>query len=387
MSRPCFLVPGILGSELHTEAGPFFGTELWLGYGRLAAGQFRRLGLATDGVSPHPEFGQLCTPGLPLPAFYGMLSRELRRQLPNREVIDWGYDWRLRIETTGEQLATAIRVRATPADPAEIVAHSQGGLLARVAWRSLVQTGQTSLVRRIVSLGTPWNDGSYAAAVLWAGDDPELVFLYIVSSGVSLLRHWTGSLFGFPSLEGLVQVTATWPAVYELLPPPLPHVTSPPDPDRGELYVLANWPVNRGIDGAHLLHAGGAWRLILNDPASQPPNDVLTCIAGEGWGTPVGIRDPSLLGQDHCLRGTFEGDGRVPLHSALAPGGRNVIVRSQHGDIILHPTVLESIGEWVSEPRAPAPPADPVHLGARMPPTTFAPLGPIAIPHRDVFDC
>lgn len=387
MSRPCYLLPGILGSQLLTAPPLIGGTELWLGVVRLALGEFKQLGLADDGITPHPLHGVQCSPGLPLPEFYGPLVRALIAGLPDREVIPWGYDWRLRIEGVGEVLAGNIRSRASPAEPAEIVAHSQGGLVARCAWRSLVQSGETSLVRRIVSLGTPWHDGSYAAAVLWSGQDPQFVQLYLATAATHILRNPGIDQFGFPSFAGLLSVTATWPAVYELLPPPFVFPASPSDPHRVELYGLANWPPEFGIKGNHLQHAGGAWRLIMNSPSSTPPTNVLTCVAGTGFTTPVALSNPNLLGRPHSLSNITDGDGRVSVVSASGPAGRTIIVQSGHGDMIVHPTVLSEVATWVNEERLPAPPPPPVHLGPRVMPVLAAPIGDKAHPAEDPHDC
>lgn len=387
MSRPLYVVPGILGSQLLAPLPPFGVQELWLSYARLALGEFQAMTLAPDGVSPHPEFGLPCTPALPLPGYYTRLAVQLQRDLPTREVIPWGYDWRLRLETTGEQLAEAIRARASPAEPAEVVAHSQGGLLARVMWRSLVRTGQTSLVRRIVSLGTPWNDGSYAVAVLWSYGDPQFIQLYAASSTVATIRAIPFFAPGFPSLSGLVKVTATWPAIYELLPPPVPFHASPPDPARLSVYAVSSWPADRGISETHLAHAAGPWRELLNDPASTPPPDVLTVVAGTGYETPVTLDRPELLGEKFALGTTTDGDGRVSSVSALGPGGAAYAVQSGHGDLIENRWILENVSSWVDEVRAPAPPPEPETIGRPEPLTMTAPLGFLNVGYPDLADC
>lgn len=375
MARPLYVVPGILGSEMR-EVPSVHGPTLWLNVVRLALGQFRLLALADDGVSPLPGVGGDCFPGFPIDFAYGQLISRLSAELPDRSVVPFGYDWRKRIELVGDQLAQTIRDRATVADPAEIVAHSQGGLVARCAWRSLVLSGHSSLVRRIVSLGTPWHDGSYAACLLWHFNDEQFVQLYAVGAAT---RIATGGLvpgqMGYASLNDLVKVTATWPSLYELLPP-LRESALVADPNRSAIYDVDTWPEERGISAAHLAHAAGPWLELLDSAESTPPPHVLTCVAGRGFGTPEVLRDPSILGRYEAFKGTFEGDGRVTVQSALGPGGRTFVGNSGHGDLLIQPWVLDQVAEWVQEERSqPAPPAPVVVDQSRTVATLPPPVG------------
>lgn len=121
-------------------------------------------------------------PGLhgiePYTALLRRLSDEVA--IDPRAVGEFAYDWRLSVEHNGKLLARrcsehldhwrAVVTSAGYADPAEVrivlVAHSMGGLVARYATE--VENART-LVRRIVTLGTPYFGAVKAVQMLATG--------------------------------------------------------------------------------------------------------------------------------------------------------------------------------------------------------------------------
>jgi hypothetical protein len=113
---------------------------------------------------------------------YTALLRRLREEaaIDPRAVGEFAYDWRLSVEHNGKLLARrctehldnwrAVVGSAGYADPAEVrvvlVAHSMGGLVARYATE--VENAR-SLVRRIVTLGTPYFGAVKAVQMLATG--------------------------------------------------------------------------------------------------------------------------------------------------------------------------------------------------------------------------
>src|SRR5262245_2621457 len=168
----CYVLPGFFGSAL--ESGPHqFGRRLWVNSTRLVIGEWRGLRLAEDGVSPAPEGGQALISGVPLEGYQDSLVGALRSQLGPKgyDVVVYAYDWRLRLRRAGHDLAQRIRAEASSDSPASIVAHSQGGLVARAAYADLAATGQAGLVRRIITIGTP-HRGTYRGVKIFAREDP-----------------------------------------------------------------------------------------------------------------------------------------------------------------------------------------------------------------------
>jgi hypothetical protein len=214
-----YFVPGIAGTQLNGPAP----TELnyWANYTELALGGLIALELAADGVSPASPCGVALTPGLPLSAYYGSAMTGLQQQLGSQYVVvPWGYDWRQDLLTTGQQLAAAILAQATAATPAVIVAHSAGGLVARVAWSVLVAADQTDLVQRIITLGTP-HQGSYSVVQLFSyGNSTFLALGTLAAIAASVLAALLvpGPVCSAVSIVELLAVVATWPSMYQLLP-------------------------------------------------------------------------------------------------------------------------------------------------------------------------
>lgn len=363
-----YLLPGLLGSEM-LNPHPVLPDAVWASWTRLALCHFFYLELAADGVSPAPITGRPCTPGRPLPDYYQPLAVDLRAGLGQLgyQVIDYGYDWRKTAVTTGVQLAAEIASTSSPADPAVIVAHSQGGLIARSAWFQLGLLGRQSHLRRIITLGTP-HRGSYGVPVAWSLDDPQLMQLAVVKNLVTLGGKYVPGFEDRPwvSTADLVRALSTWPGLYELLPL-LDSQAAHDDPDRERLYTASNWPPDRGISQDWLDYARGPWRTFLLDPASMPPANVLVCVSGNGVNTPARLARPDYLGQARAFEFTELGDGRVTADSALAPNAYPVVGSALHSDLPLSQWVRDGCIRWAPLDLGPPPPPPEVIRGPVVP--------------------
>ncbi|MCI0464549.1 MAG: hypothetical protein L0Z62_47065, partial [Gemmataceae bacterium] len=322
-------------------------------------------------------------------------ANHLRTQLgPDWRVTPWPFDWTLSARVSGHQLARRILADA-PAHPdgAYLVCHSFGGLVARVAWRTLgegavqVPAGSQGHVRRIVTLGTP-HLGSYDPAGVWTERENDVLNLVVLKLGVGPVPKLPGSGSIFRAQVLLVYETiASWPSGVELLRFNQP--TDAADPFRAILYDAHTWaPALAPPSQTLLTYARDDWQAWMNAPAAMPPADVLVCVAGEGIQTRTrvqlgGRRTPAWiewatslvpgLHLDRAVRQsqlpTFstsdQGDGRVALDSALVPGRRQLVVQGEHGRLQDHPTILARVVEWLTEAPAPAPqperPAGPPH--------------------------
>lgn len=301
------VVPGISGSELHTVSGyyPWSGLRVWVGYAALAAGAWRVLGLAPDGVSPESVLYPAIRGGGPVLDFYADLVRYLHQA--GYHVVSPPVDWRGTIARDGARLAeTILEVGATA--PVLIVAHSRGGLVVRSALQQLGSTAVSHYVARVVALGCP-HLGSLAAAALLGGWQQTLLLLYHLLSTISVVWSPTN-----PILD-LVRIVRTWPGVYGLLPSPA--ATWLPAEDRVALYTPAWWTAGGAAVSADWLSASlAAWGSLAAPPAGLSWVDVV------GYGTPTPsaltaapITRPGSLAQD------LDGDGTVPVASARYPGG------------------------------------------------------------------
>jgi hypothetical protein len=267
-----------------------------------------------------------------------------------------GYDWRLDVAQTGGDLAQRIRRETPPDNPCSIVAHSLGGLVARLAWRSLVSTGQSGLVRRIVTLGTPhW--GSYGAVRIWSLDSELVTQLFYLSLAVG----WTGALNGpfngghIWSPAQIAALVSSWPSVYWTLPSLLA-----PDADGDPLRVAiyeGGWPADRGVDQVWASRATGSFQPQLAAAMSMPPLAVMTTVAGTGSPTVQRLRSADLLGSPAAYLVSGDGDGQVASSSAWLDMTAQLEIMGAHGDL---PVIASGIGGAADVILAERPPPAPI---------------------------
>ena len=218
---PVVVVHGILGARLQRAMD---GREVWPGgFWRLLTHDYRDLALpinpeslepVDDGITAYDFFDRAAGAD-----FYGKLLATLNG--PGGYVTDDGtgsmgdcyhfyYDWRQDLVATAARLDDFIEeIRRRHGDPdlrVDIVAHSMGGLVVRYFIRygsedvlddprPVPTLAGDAKVRRVVLLATP-NFGSISG----------------------LQRALMGARVGLASIDP--EVSATWPAMYQLLPNP-----------------------------------------------------------------------------------------------------------------------------------------------------------------------
>jgi len=126
---------------------------------------------------------------------YARLKLQLR--IDGRDAHFHFYDWRLGLDEVGAQLASRI---AAEGRPVTIIAHSMGGLVARMAARML----PNRLVRKLIMLGTP-NEGSFAAVQALRGTYPFVRKMALLDR-----RHSADQL--------AERVFGSFPGLYHMLP-------------------------------------------------------------------------------------------------------------------------------------------------------------------------
>jgi hypothetical protein len=336
---------------------------VWIDLTVLMLGKVGEMRLAPDGSSPGPPDGVQLSPTGVVGPYCGFPTTILGTQLILRDYATrtHPWDWRKTVYPAGVGLATRIRQEVRPEEPCTIVAHSAGGLVARAAWTELGLTGQTNLIRRIITCGTPhW--GSYTVVAFWSGS----------SQTIDLLRHANQVLgyntfgrapdiFGYRYLEPIdyQRLALTWPGFYDTLPV-LGAPDAANDPNRAALYDAANWPEEARPQQAWLDWSRdhtGPW---LRSAASQPPSDVLTCLSGGGKAVPGALADPGRLGQPGALGGYVDGDGAVTLASAELATGVSTRYVIDHENFLATLSNNGDLVGYVVEERTPAPPPPPV---------------------------
>jgi triacylglycerol esterase/lipase EstA (alpha/beta hydrolase family) len=321
-----FVLPGILGSNLKAD-----GHRIWLGL-RLIGG-LDRLAYqegGADGVLPDG----------PISLVYGKLIEHLAA---THEVRPFAFDWRRPIEEEAQRLAEAVEAalaeRQATRQPVRIIAHSMGGLVARTMQIVAPKTWERMMAHegaRLVMLGTP-NGGSYAPMQVLSGDDTFGNALAAFGSPLAD-RRARMLMAGMPGLLQLqaglrekgLDKSGTWAQLAA---------------DDYQRVQANNWwhrHAGEALDAAYewgvpsdaVLAQAVALREKLDD---QRDNVLprwaakLLLVVGRAKSTPVDYRVDEQDG--FVYLNASDGDGRVPLASALLPGVRTWRLDEEHGSL------------------------------------------------------
>lgn len=308
------ILPGIMGSRLGgpPRASRPFGV-VWVDPQAVAAGGLRDLAL--------PRGRDLQPMGVVLFAYAKLL---LQLRLAGFDAAFHPYDWRLGLDELGSGLAARIR---GDDKPVALLGHSMGGLVARMALRSLPKRW----VRKLILVGTP-NGGAYSPLQALRGTYP---FVRKMST-----------LDPVHSPEQLAaDVFHSFPGLYQLLPPGEPR-----------RWPKGGPPLNRALFRLNRSVRAGLAR----------PDGRMVQIVGVGRPTIAAVR---------CLASGFQyrlderGDGSVPLWSARLPRVRTYFVDEAHARLVDNAHVIAAVIDLLRRGRTAALPTRWRASGA-----TFAPL-------------
>lgn len=364
-TRPLVVVlPGLLGSNLARR-----GTRIWLGL-RLLGG--------LDELAWHPDQDDGIEPDGPISRIYQHLLVHLQR---SHDVVAFDFDWRVPLAQEAKRLADELhrQLALRPGQPVRLLAHSMGGVLARVMALEHPQVWAELMARdgaRLVMLGTP-NGGSWAPMQVLSGDDPfgNLLVTWGAPLSERRARQMMAGFPGFMALQaGLtdpalaLDQAATWQRLAEA--------------DLADMRRRSWW---HGFFGAGdgqtedpmLAHAWGvppqavldqavALRRRLDEQAARFETDPLLAarcclVVGRAEPTAEGFEvDPE---RGFVYREAERGDGRVTLADACLPGVPTWSCDVAHGDLPREAALFEAYrelletGGTVRLPRISAPPA------------------------------
>jgi pimeloyl-ACP methyl ester carboxylesterase len=313
---------GIMGGELteyETDAQP---RAVWLKLLRILCGGFSLLPLA-GGASVR----RIAATGI-LKRYYGELLLSLMAQGWNTHAY-W-FDWRLDVRESARTLALRIREWFKPGEHVHLVAHSMGGLVARMfirhhpqLWRAMWDAkGNGARGGRLVMLGTP-NHGSFAV--------PQMLF------GLNDNLRKLALLDLFHSLRELIEVAKTFTGIYQMLPSPLRMPGAEP------LYSSATFsPVS--VDQAQLDAARAFHEELASDASTSDPSR-LVYIAGCRQPTYSGVRDWQRLDSFDGYEATRLGDGTVPHSLGLLDGVPAYYAEAEHGALPCDKAVMPALDE------------------------------------------
>jgi pimeloyl-ACP methyl ester carboxylesterase len=291
-----FLLPGIMGSRLGSvrRQSP---SLLWLHPVAIAQGGLSQLAL--------PGSKSLRALGVMLP---GYLKMRLFLEIAGFQPIFHPFDWRADLETLARALLRSIE--KSGARTVSIVAHSMGGLVARIA----LGQDKEQRIGKLIQLGAP-NEGSFAPVQALRAAYPtvrKIASLDLRSTAEELART----------------VFLTLPGLYQMLPSRL----SPEEPD---LFDAAQWPDDGLVPNLKIL--ARAHKVRSRMPAADGRCSVIVG-ANQETVTSVAL---GKNGFEYSVR--RDGDGTVPLARALWEGADTWFADENHGALTNNSDVLSAV--------------------------------------------
>jgi pimeloyl-ACP methyl ester carboxylesterase len=291
-----FLLPGIMGSRLGSlrRQTP---SLLWLHPVAIAQGGLSQLAL--------PGSRSLRALGVMLP---GYLKMRLCLEIAGFRPVFHPFDWRSDLETLARRLLRSIENSGERT--VSIVAHSMGGLVARIA----LAQDKKKRIRKLVQLGAP-NDGSFAPVQALRAAYPtvrKIASLDLRNTAEELART----------------VFLTLPGLYQMLPSPL-------SPDEPDLFDATQWPNDGLVPDAKML--ARAHKVRSRMPA---PDERCAVIVGTNQETVTSVAIGEH-GFEYSIR--RDGDGTVPLARALWEGADTWFADENHGALTNNSDVLAAV--------------------------------------------
>jgi hypothetical protein len=350
---PLIFLPGIQGSMLTCLGNEYWpNAPAWLP--SLQDQWMRKLMLNADGTETSCN-GPLETPDVIRSVLAPVLTQHFY-DVTIQALKDAGYtegvdlfmhpfDWRKSALANSQSLVDQIvaLTQGRPGAQVDILAHSQGGLVARIA---LTRSEVVGRVRRVVTLGTPVLGAAKLLGVMLA-NDPCIKEWH----AICLLNKKTVS-----------EVVRTFPGAYDLIPSaPYAAAVRPPLRVNGQPVTEAGYESIAAADSNQTLAQQAFNRHATYDGAVPADSSVQWLrIAGTGKRTIGDINIETGSGKPWFkVMWDADGDGTVPTGSAsLYAPGRGFDARAgipslyapdtSHMGLAQNPCVLQYVTEWLA---------------------------------------
>jgi pimeloyl-ACP methyl ester carboxylesterase len=256
------------------------------------------------------------------------------------------YDWRQSVLNHVSDLADKIINESNASgEKVILIAHSMGGLLAKLAIQEICERGENSRIEKFITIGTPWQGAPDSFKALLYGEPG------IFGNLKEILQ--------FITVEDTRELARVLPSVYQLLPSKEYF-----DHEEGKFIIGKN-----GMDMTYdsfktfinYLHDKDkeakdfvdVWAKYI-DPLhraiarSLPDGLVHDCLIGHSIPTLYRVPEDSKIGvgkKRYKDSSSFKnGDGVVPIHSAVPPHEANLFfIKGEHAKLCSLPDVLEFI--------------------------------------------
>ncbi|PXW92403.1 lecithin:cholesterol acyltransferase [Sphaerotilus hippei] len=333
------LLPGIMGSHLARGRN-----RIWFEPFSMAAGQMEQLQVDATEVQ---------TDGW-MDASYERFAQHLAQ---THELRPFTYDWRLSIVDAAQRFGAVLDQAMDDArlrrQPLRIVAHSMGGLVARLALKGRWDRFKAVEGSRLVQFGTP-NGGSHSMAAVLLGRD----------AFVQKIERWADWKH---DMREFLAIVSAFPGVLELLPwpvKPVPGGAGEVAIDGCDYFSHAQWLAwhaqdaenrqagrSRGadLDFDRARGAGDGWvvpderrlqqaRAAVQQIQAAPLDPECTLYVGGKERTPMAIR---LVDGQVEIGWSGQGDGRVPWETGRPEALRAWFVEAAHGDLLDHEVAFD----------------------------------------------
>lgn len=325
------MLPGIMGSHLAA------GRRIWMNPLEMIAGGMDHLRNSAAGVTPDGW----------MDIAYERFAQHLAQ---SHEVRPFAFDWRLSIADAADRFGPVLDAAMTDAEqrqkPLRIVAHSLGGLVARLALKDRWPRFNAIHGSRLVQFGTP-NAGSHSIAAVLTGRD----------GFVQMIERW---LDWKHDMREFLDIVRDFPGVLQLLPWPGEDGKATDGLDYFDPALWQQWrdedAENRNLPSRDAVAplepaegAGDGWdaplaaqlvaaRLAVQQiiAATLDPDHTLY-VAGSAR-TPVALR---VVDGQMQIGWTDRGDGRVAWDTGIPKGAKAWYVDAAHGDLLKHEAAFD----------------------------------------------
>jgi pimeloyl-ACP methyl ester carboxylesterase len=324
-------LPGLEASRLYSDMPIFGATTTIRMWEPVMNDNVRKLFLDGNGSSTDPTIHAkgVIDSAMGIKGIYKNFVAMMDSVVAEKQINEWvpyAYDWRFSpLDSANESLVSEIErlAKTSKTGKVTLIAHSNGGLVAKALGQALEKKGESDLIDKVVFVAVPELGTPQAAAALLHGFDQELL-------GGLVLKEGVARSFGL-----------TLPGVYGLLPSAdyFSRVTD-------SVITVADKAVGSFENFGRFLSGASDNRIQPKESDTNAPAVLSSALLGkaqllhenlDGWHFPTGIETLSLVGwgtpttegidygtSTSRIRLSPNGDGTVIAESAAGYSADNV---------------------------------------------------------------